>query len=74
MRIPVKLNTESKRHIDLLAVDKNVNLVVIEQKRTTDGGHMRLTRTVSDARPENGKYRIALKSELKFNENESHVQ
>ena len=31
---------ESKRRIDLLAVDKDANLVVIELKRTTDGGHM----------------------------------
>ncbi len=33
---------ESKRRIDLLAVDKEANLVVIELKRTTDGGHMEL--------------------------------
>ncbi len=33
---------DSKRRIDLLAVDKNANLVVIELKRTKDGGHMEL--------------------------------
>jgi RecB family endonuclease NucS len=33
---------ESKRRIDLLAIDANANLVVIEIKRTTDGGHMEL--------------------------------
>lgn len=33
---------ESKRRIDLLAVDKDANLVVIELKRTNDGGHMEL--------------------------------
>ena len=33
---------DSRRRIDLLAVDKNANLVVIELKRTTDGGHMEL--------------------------------
>jgi hypothetical protein len=33
---------ESGRRIDLLAVDKNANLVVIELKRTDDGGHMEL--------------------------------
>src|SRR5215475_10388608 len=33
---------ESRRRIDLLAIDKNANLVVIELKRTTDGGHMEL--------------------------------
>lgn len=34
--------SDSNRRIDLLAVDKNANLVVIELKRTTDGGHMEL--------------------------------
>ncbi|MET0105010.1 MAG: hypothetical protein ABW072_07675 [Sedimenticola sp.] len=33
---------ESRRRIDLLAIDKNANLVVIELKRTKDGGHMEL--------------------------------
>jgi len=33
---------DSRRSIDLLAVDKNANLVVIELKRTEDGGHMEL--------------------------------
>jgi hypothetical protein len=33
---------ESKRRIDLLALDKQANLVVIELKRTEDGGHMEL--------------------------------
>lgn len=33
---------ESGRRIDLLAVDRNANLVVIELKRTDDGGHMEL--------------------------------
>jgi hypothetical protein len=33
---------ESLRRIDLLAVDKDANLVVIELKRTDDGGHMEL--------------------------------
>ncbi len=32
----------SKRRIDLLGLDKNANLVVIELKRTEDGGHMDL--------------------------------
>ena len=32
----------SKRRIDLLGIDKNANIVVIELKRTEDGGHMEL--------------------------------
>ena len=34
--------TESNRRIDLLGVDREANLVVIELKRTNDGGHMEL--------------------------------
>lgn len=33
---------DSKRRIDLLGIDKSANLVVIELKRTDDGGHMEL--------------------------------
>lgn len=33
---------ESRRRIDLLGVDKDANLVVIELKRTEEGGHMEL--------------------------------
>lgn len=33
---------DSKRRIDLLAIDKQAKLVVIELKRTSDGGHMEL--------------------------------
>lgn len=33
---------DSRRRIDLLAIDKKANLVVIELKRTEDGGHMDL--------------------------------
>jgi RecB family endonuclease NucS len=33
---------ESKRRIDLLGLDREANLVVIELKRTEDGGHMEL--------------------------------
>jgi hypothetical protein len=33
---------DSKRSIDLLGLDKNADLVVIELKRTEDGGHMEL--------------------------------
>ncbi len=33
---------DSRRKIDLLAIDKNGNLVVVELKRTEDGGHMEL--------------------------------
>ena len=33
---------DSKRRIDLLALDRDAKLVVIELKRTDDGGHMEL--------------------------------
>jgi len=33
---------DSSRSIDLLCLDKQANLVVIELKRTEDGGHMEL--------------------------------
>jgi hypothetical protein len=33
---------DSRRRIDLLAIDRQANLVVIELKRTNDGGHMEL--------------------------------
>jgi len=33
---------ESSRRIDLLCIDKQANLVVVELKRTEDGGHMEL--------------------------------
>jgi len=34
--------TDGQRRIDLLGIDKEANLVVIELKRTIDGGHMDL--------------------------------
>jgi len=33
---------DSKRRIDVLAIDSEANLVVVELKRTHDGGHMEL--------------------------------
>jgi exosome complex RNA-binding protein Csl4 len=33
---------DSRRRIDLLGIDKNANIVVVELKRTEDGGHMEL--------------------------------
>jgi RecB family endonuclease NucS len=35
---------DSRRRIDLLAVDRDAHLVVIELKRTDDGGHMNCRR------------------------------
>ncbi|MFG0326966.1 MAG: hypothetical protein ACF8SC_06835 [Phycisphaerales bacterium JB037] len=34
--------SDSRRRIDLLAIDSDANLVVVELKRTEDGGHMEL--------------------------------
>lgn len=34
--------SESRRRIDLLGIDRDANIVVIELKRTEDGGHMEL--------------------------------
>ena len=34
--------TDGQRRIDILAIDRDANLVVIELKRTQDGGHMEL--------------------------------
>src|SRR4051812_47163889 len=33
---------DSRRRVDLLGIDKDANLVVIELKRTEDGGHLEL--------------------------------
>ena len=33
---------DSNRRIDLLGIDKDANFVVVELKRTEDGGHMEL--------------------------------
>lgn len=33
---------DSRRRVDLLGIDKSANLVVVELKRTEDGGHMEL--------------------------------
>ena len=59
---------DSRRRIDLLAIDKSANLVVIELKRTEDGGHMVLqsiryasmvsTMTFDQARNAFGRYLI----------------
>lgn len=35
----------SRSRIDLLCIDKDANLVVVELKRTDDGGHMELQAT-----------------------------
>jgi RecB family endonuclease NucS len=40
---------DSARRIDLLGVDRAANLVVIELKRTDDGGHMELQALSSDS-------------------------
>jgi RecB family endonuclease NucS len=60
---------DSRRRIDLLGIDKDANLVVIELKRTEDGGHMELqsiryasmisTMTFDRAADVFGRYKIA---------------
>jgi hypothetical protein len=64
---------ESRRRIDLLGIDEQANLVVIELKRTEDGGHMDLqairyaamvsTLTFDQAANEFGKYLARLGKE-----------
>jgi hypothetical protein len=61
---------DSRRRIDLLGLDKDANLVVIELKRTEDGGHMELqsiryasmvsTMTFDRAAEVFGRYLLAL--------------
>jgi RecB family endonuclease NucS len=43
---------DSKRRIDLLGLDKQANLVVVELKRTDDGGHMELQAISRSTSPE----------------------
>jgi len=60
---------DSRRRIDLLGLDKEANLVVVELKRTEDGGHMELqairyaamvsTMTFETAIAEKGAVRVA---------------
>ena len=45
---------DSRRRIDLLGIDKDANLVVIELKRSEDGGHMDL-QAIRHRIPLNGK-------------------
>lgn len=63
--------SEGNRRIDLLAVDKDANLVVIELKRTEDGGHMELQAIRYAAMVANMTWDLAVSSFQRFlSENE----
>lgn len=53
---------DSKRSIDILCVDSDANLVVIELKRTKDGGHMELQAIRYSAMVANMKFEEAVKA------------
>src|SRR5262249_16818435 len=51
---------DSRRRVDLLGIDKQANLVVIELKRSEDGGHMELQALRYAAMVSTLKYRDAV--------------
>ncbi|UTW59228.1 hypothetical protein KFE96_02670 [Kordiimonas sp. SCSIO 12603] len=66
---------ESRRRIDLLAIDKDGNLVVIELKRTDDGGHMELQAIRYASMVANMTWSQAVKAYEKFlTQNEQDVE
>lgn len=59
---------DSKRRIDLLCVDRDGNLVVVELKRTEDGGHMELQALRYAAMISTMKFEQAVAAHAKFME------
>ena len=57
---------DSKRSIDILCVDSDANLVVMELKRTKDGGHMELQAIRYSAMIANMKFEKAVKTFSKY--------
>ena len=55
---------ESRRRIDLLALDRDAKLVVIELKRTDDGGHMELRLYPDFPKSTNTLYLYILRAKL----------
>lgn len=57
---------DSHRRIDILCIDKNANLVVVELKRTEDGGHMDLQSIRYAAMVANMTFEKAVKAHAKY--------
>ena len=57
---------DSKRSIDILCVDSEANIVVLELKRTGDGGHMELQALRYSAMVANMKFEKAVKTYSKY--------
>jgi RecB family endonuclease NucS len=57
---------DSNRRIDLLCIDKEANLVVVEIKRTDDGGHMELQAIRYAAMVSTMTFRQLVKAHAKF--------
>ena len=65
---------DSKRRIDILCLDKDANLVVIELKRTEDGGHMELQSIRYAAMVSNMTFEKAVKAYKHYIEkNDLHI-
>lgn len=65
---------ESRRRIDILCLDKDANLVVIELKRTEDGGHMELQAIRYAAMVANMTFEKAVKAHSKYLKNHSNTE
>ncbi len=57
---------DSRRRIDILCLDKDANIVVVELKRTEDGGHMELQAIRYAAMVANMTFEKAVKAKSKY--------